>query len=279
MLDPKKIWKRIKQEEVDEIFLRNRGGWSRFELVTAFKWRLMRDAGASYNDFMAEIGLPESARYAETEGHNIVLWHATYARHIDNILEHGFFHHGGAFFAPPTFGLPFGLAAAIAHDDKKDPQDLVVFACLFDLEGIREGEHYEARRQEYRFFARVSPESVIAVLNREGVEVIGETVRSGGEVTPVDFVHRGKGWTIASRNPYHFGEGRFFSTPEEWLDCYLDYLFARHDGLTILEIVNGVYMNLSPMEALPFEQVIETICRRCRYTGIRGPHICLRLEE
>ena len=279
MLDPKKIWKRIKHEEIDEILRRNRNSWPFFELVTAFKWRLEREPEASFNAFLAEIGLPESVHYAETEGHNIVLWHATYARHIDNILQYGFFHHEGVFFAPPTFGLPFGLAAAIAGEDKKHPTDLVVFACLFDLEECRQGEHYEPRRHEYRFMGRVSPEVVFAVLTRDKVECIGEPARTGNGVTPVQFARKGKGWGIPSRNPYHLHGGRFFSTPEEWLDGYLDYLFERHEGLTLLEIFNGAYMNISPKEALTPEQIVKTLCEKCGYLPMRGTHSCLKRDD
>jgi len=279
MLESKQIWRRLKQEGIDEILRRNREVWSRFNLVTAYKSRLEREPEASFNVFLADSGIPESVRYAETEGHNIVLWHATHARHIDNIRQYGFFHHEGVFFAPPTFGLPFGLANAITADDEKNPDELVVFACLFDLEECQEGQHYEPRRHEYRFLGRVSPDVVIAVLRGEEVECVGETVRARDSVTPVKFVRRGREWGIPSRNPYHFHGGSFFSAPEEWLDCYLDFLFDRHEELTLFEILNGIYMNVSPLEVLPSEQVVEALCQKCRFASLRGKHASLKRSD
>lgn len=276
MIEAKDIWRRLEKEGIAEMLRRSKQTWSRFNLVEAYKIRLERVPDASFNAFLGEYAIPQSSRYAETMGHNLVLWHATLARHTDNILEYGFFHHEGVFFAPATFGLPFALADGIPAKDQKKPEALVVFACVFDTEVYRCGKHFFPAPHQYRFLGRVGPEVIFAVVTHESVQCVGDTTRADDGLKSVRFVRRGKQWGVPSRNPFHFHRDRFFSTPFEWLNHYIEFVFSRNRALTLFEIFSGIYTNLSPTLALPPDQVVEALCRECRFVQSKGKHALLR---
>ena len=100
---------------------------------------------------------------------------------------------------------------------------------------------------------------------------LGTTVEATLEA--IEIVRRQGGVVIAERNPrMPFVLGT--TVPES----YLDYLFDRHVRLSLLEVINGVYMNVSPLEALPIEQLVEVLCRKCSSVSLRGPHATLRRD-
>ena len=264
------IWRRIDEEGLADVLAGGRECWPTFHAVTAYKLRLAREPHASLNELLAECGLPLCARYADERGGSLLLWHATERRHVPNILKHGFFHHKGVFFAPPTFGLPFCLAAGISAEARRSWDDVVVFGCLFEPGRYEAEFDFRPGRSEYRFFRRVPPDVVALVFTHRAMEVIGLTVKDANETTPVQFERHGRQWHIPGRNPWYFPGGQRFSTPEEWLGCYLPFLFDRHPELTLFEILNGVYANLAPMAAMPPERLVPRLaacCRRSRRMG------------
>ena len=267
MIDSKKLTRAIEKERIAEILKESREHWSRFHLLRAYRERLRRDPEASFNSFLAEVGLPESVDYAETEGHNILLWHATFLRHVEKILEHGFFQHGGGvYFSPATHALPLQQSAAIAGSFKREPDEVAILACVLDEAQCVPGKDYIPSESEYRFPGRVGPSVVFAVVTNQAVKFVGHTRKPKDGVTPAKFVRKdGWAWGIPSRNPRHLHGGRFYETPQEWLDCFLEYLFRRHSALTIFELLNAVRMNVEPPEALPLDDILETLRRQCRF--------------
>jgi len=263
MAERKQLERLFDKEDIHDLLKRSRHVWSRFNLVEAFKARVQRDDGACFNAFLAENAVPESTVYAAAGERQLILWHATRRRHTENILEHGIFHHGGVFFAPPSYGLPFRLANGIPTRERGDPEALVVLACVFDTREYREGRDFIPGSSEYRFTSRVSADAVFAVITHEAVECVGAAAPSGDRLSPVRFVRRGKNWAISTQNPQRFPGGRRFRTPDEWLDHYLDFVFERNEALTLFEIVNGVYMNVEPIEAIGESAIIEQLSRRC----------------
>lgn len=257
------LWHRIEEEGLAGPLTGGREYWSTFHAVTAYKLRLARQPDASLNDLLAECGLPLSERYAEEREDSLLLWHATERRHVSNILKHGFFHHRGVFFAPPTFGLPFCLAAGISAEARRSKDDVVVFGCLFEPGRYEADFDFRPGTSEYRFFRRVPPDVAALVFTDRAMTVIGPTAKSARETAPVRFERRGKQWHAPGRNPWHFPGGQRFSTPGEWLDCYLPFLFDRCRELTLFEILNGVYANVSPMAALPPEYLVPRLAARC----------------
>ena len=258
------IWRRIEEEGLADALANGRECWSRFHTITAYKLRLAREPAASLSDLLAECGLPQAARYADEREASLLLWHATERRHVRNILTFGFFHHRGVFFAPPTFGLPFCLAAGISAEAKRSQDDVVVFGCLFDPDLYEADLDFRPGTSEYRFYRRVPPAVAALVFTHRAMDVIGETVKDEATTTPGRFERRGREWHIPGRNPWYFPGGRRFSTPDEWLSCYLPFLFGRHRELTLFEVLNGVYANVSPMAALPPERVVPVLAARCR---------------
>ena len=279
MIELKELERRLEKEGLYAILRRNRQTWSRFNLVEAYKLRVKRHRDASFNDFLCENAVPASAHYAETMGHNVVLWHATRRRHTENIVKRGLFHHRGVFFAHPTYGLPFRLAAGIPAVDRKDPEQLVVLACVFDLKEYESGTDFIPGSSEYRFLSRVSPQAIFAAITHESVECVGPTVRDRDHLSPAKFVRRGRKWAVASQNPQRFTDGRHFRTPPEWLNHYLDIVFSRNRELTLLEIFSGVYACVAPASALPVELVVEELSRRCVLSGKMEDRVLLRSAD
>ena len=263
MIERKQLERLFDREGIRDLLRQNRHAWSRFNLVEAFKARLQRDGEACFNAFLAENAVPESTLYAAANGHRLVLWHATRRRHTENILKHGLFHHGGVFFAPPTYGLPFRLANGIPTRERGDPEAVVVLACVFDTREYREGSDFVPGTSEYRFTSRVSPEAVFAVITHEAVECVGGSATASDSLSPVRFVRRGKNWTVPTQNPQRFPGGHSFRTPDEWLNHYLHFVFGRNEALTLFEIVNGVYMSIEPVQALDVSRIIEHLSERC----------------
>ena len=267
MIERNYIERRFRNEGIYDLLRKNKDQWSKFNLVEAYRIRLQRFGHPAFNDFLVDNGIKPSALYAEVGNDCLVLWHATQQRHIDNIIKFGLFHHEGVFFAPPTFGLPFHLADGIPAKDKKMSDRLVVFACLFDTSQFQEGRDFIPGSNEYRFASRISPDVIFLVLTSDSVKCVGETINDADQVSPVEFVRRGKDWSVPTQNPCHFGRGSFYSTPDEWLDLYLDFIFRRNDKITLMELVNGIYMNISPMAAIPLEDIIRHICQKCYRSG------------
>ena len=276
MVDRNFIERRFQMEGINDLLRKNKDHWSKLNLVEAYRLRLRRSKHASFNDFLVENGIYPSALYAARRIDCLVLWHASQQRHIDNILKYGLFHHEGVFFAPPTFGLPFHLADGIPVKDKKKQDRLVVFACLFDTTQFQEGRDFFPRSHEYRFASRVSPDAIFAVITSDSVECVGETINDANQVSPMEFIRRGKDWVVPTQNPCHFGGGGFFTTPKEWLDLYLDFILRRNDTITLLELVNGIYMNISPMTALTVDDIIRQICINCLTSGKNQANILLK---
>lgn len=277
MIAQKQLERLFHKEGVRDLLKWNRHAWSQFNLVEAFKVRVQRDSDACFNAFLAENAVPASMLYAAATGHRLVLWHATRRRHTENILKHGLFHHGGVFFAPPIFGLPFRLANGIPARDRNDPEAVVVLACVFDTREYREGRDFVPGTSEYRFTSRVSPEAVFAVITHEAIECLGASATTSESLSPVRFVRRGKSWTIPTQNPQRFPGGRHFRTPDEWLSHYLDFVFDHNEALTLFEIVNGVYMNIEPIGAIDESVIIEQLSRTCSLSKkVRGNTLLTR---
>jgi hypothetical protein len=195
------------------------------------------------------------------------------------MLKHGLFHHRGVFLAPPTFGLPVRLASGIPAEEKSKPQQLILLACLFDTSQYEEGKDFLAGPSEYRFTSRVSPDALFAVITHESVRCIGETLATPDRVAPAKFLLRDRKWIVATRNPCCFGADTFYRVPGEWLRHYMDVVLDRNRCVTLLELFNGVYMNVTPMAALPVGDIAEYICRHCEMTGPKRNLVLLKKED
>jgi hypothetical protein len=269
VVEEREVWRRMEKEGIEQELRQNKQVWSRFNLVEAYKIRLKRTPTASFNAFLGENGILGSKRYARARGQNLVLWHATLARHKENILDYGLFHHGGVFFAPPTYGLPFRLAN-ISAKDRNIPKRLMVLCCIFDTSEYESGRDFISSSSQYRFLKRVSPDVIFAVVTYEAFECVGETIKTDQHLTATDFVRREKFWTVPSRNPCHMWGEVFYNTPSKWLEHYLDFILAWNGELTLFEIFNGVYINVKPKEAIPVDEVVKVICRKCVFSRILG---------
>jgi hypothetical protein len=250
-------------DDIAQLLKRNRHHWSWFELVEAYRERVLRQPEADFNELLEEFGLPGSEQYAAAHGHRLVVWHATRRRHVDKILAHGLFHHAGVFFAPPSFGLPFKLAGGIPRREKSVPDQLAVLTCVFDTHEYPPGRAFERRASEIRFKLRITADAVYAVVTDEEVRCVGPRVVSHDTPVRGVFVRQAREWCLEARNPCYFGPGLQFRTAPEWLDCMLTYLFRRHRELSLYEVLCLVGLNYEPRRALSDAEILAAAARRC----------------
>ena len=61
MIPRKDIERRLEKEGIYDLLRRSTNQWSKFNLAEAYRLRLLRSEGASFNDFLADNGVRPSA--------------------------------------------------------------------------------------------------------------------------------------------------------------------------------------------------------------------------
>lgn len=261
MISTAQMEKCLAKEDLDRLHARHRQFWPLFTLADAFKVRVGRNAGASFNDFLAENGIVPSETYASPRRTAIVLWHATLREHLNRILRHGLFSNHGIYFGGPTIGAPFSYAANVPQHARDE--DLALLCCIVDSNEYQDGRDYQVGKGCFTFRSRVRPEAIYLGMTAEEVRVVGPSASEPIPVTRGEFIRRGKTWHTPQRTPVRFDADRSFGTPREWVECYVAKLFEGAETVSLFEIISGIYCTAGPKEAIPLELATDVLCREC----------------
>lgn len=250
--------------------------WEMFNVADAHAARVKRLPDACFNAFVSELGLPASQFYEDTEGHNLVLWHATTREKGDKILEYGFFHHGGVFMAL-NFGASFCMADGVPKDH---PVERAILVSIIDTDEFIEGLHFEKGKHAVRFMMKLPPDIIEYYITEDSIEFVGEAECKLYKPFPrANFMKNEGIWTVPTQNPAYFPGGDKYYTAEEWLELFMRFYFSRNPEVTALELFNAVYCNVSPIEAFQYPDLIGYVADYCHCERKQGEDIILALRE
>jgi len=145
--------------------------WKETWVAVDYQRRRKRDANYSFQQFIAEQGLPLTNVCAHLNG-KLLLWHGTTVERAQSILQEGFCRPKGVWMTEDA-----SQAHSIAHFQAKRWKNLpAILISVIDLKQLKEGADFEVESPGvYVFRFRVPPEVVQYLLTPDGLQMVGRT--------------------------------------------------------------------------------------------------------